>query len=282
MKTESHNMNFAKVFIKDIKRALYAERYRFIIAFFLITALVLIPTNIANAINEKSREYGNMNFWDYLFYMLSGMEYVMPEKRGSLQIPFQWMAMQFLSGFVTLDYIQKDEEGIGKAVLLRTRNKLNWWLSKCFCLVCMVVCVYTILYGICICLAGINYEVSGELHMELLKSVCKLDNIYRYSDGMKIYLLTVPLVIQIGITLLQAGISQYSSPVIGLVAVLSIDVLSVFSNSSVLWGNWGMLLRSRLCVSDGIFLWNGIIAGVLLGLTGIVAGAIRFCKKDIF
>jgi hypothetical protein len=275
-------MNFAKVFIKDIKRALYIERYRFLIAFFLIMALAFIPTNIANVINEKNHEYGNMNFGDYLFYMLSGMEYIIPEKRGNIQIPFQWMTMQFLCGFVTIDYIQKDEEGIGKAILLRTRNKLNWWLSKCLCLACMVVCVYTVLCGICICLAGINYEVSGELHMELLKSVCKLDNVYQYADGMKIYLLTVPLVVQIGITLLQAAISQYSSPVIGLVTVLSIDVVSIFSNSSMLWGSWGMLLRSRLCVSDGIFIWEGIIAGILIGLTGIVAGAIRFCKKDIF
>jgi hypothetical protein len=118
--------------------------------------------------------------------------------------------------------------------------------------------------------------------MELLKSVCKLDNIYQYADGMKIYLLTTPLVISLGITLLQAGISQFISPVIGLVAVLSIDVLSVFSNSSMLWGNWGMLLRSRLCAGDGISIWKGLIAGVLIGLTGIVAGALRFCKKDIF
>jgi hypothetical protein len=275
-------MNFVKVFIKDIRRALYIERYRFLIAFLLIMALVLLPTDIANAINEKSPEYGNMNFWDYLFYMLSGMEYVKPEKIQNIQIPFQWMAMQFLCGFVILDYIQKDEEGIGKAILLRTRNKLNWWLSKCLCLMCMVVCVYAVLYGVCICLSEINFEISGELHMELLKSVCKLDNIYQYADGMKIYLLTTPLVISLGITLLQAGISQFISPVIGLVAVLSIDVLSVFSNSSMLWGNWGMLLRSRLCAGDGISIWKGLIAGVLIGLTGIVAGALRFCKKDIF
>jgi hypothetical protein len=275
-------MNFAKIFIKDIKRALYIERYRFLIAFFLIMAMALIAADIANAINEKSPEYGNMNFWDYLFYMLSGMECVKPEKIKDIQIPFQWMAMQFLCGFVTLDYIQKDEEGIGKAILLRTRNKLNWWLSKCLCMACLVVCVYAVLCGICICLAGINFEINGKLHMELLKLVCRLDDIYQYADGMKIYLLTVPLVISVGITLLQAGISQYLSPVIGLVAVLSIDVVSVFSNSSMLWGNWGMLLRSRLCVSDGIFILGGIIAGVLIGLTGIVAGALRFCRKDIF
>jgi hypothetical protein len=35
-------------------------------------------------------------------------------------------------------------------------------------------------------------------------------------------------------------------------------------------------------VSDGIFILGGIIAGVLIGLTGIVAGALRFCRKDIF
>lgn len=274
-------MNFIKIFIQDIKRALYVQKYRYIIAFLMIAALILIPTNIANSINKRIPEVENMNFIDNVFYMLCGCEYIVPEKIKDMQIPISWMAIQFLCGFITLDYIQSDQNGIGKIILLKIRSKLSWWLSKCLCLICMVIGLYGLLYIVCAIVAVINYRLSGGLHMELLKLVCKFDNTYVYSDMMNIYIMVTPLIVSIGITLLQAGITQYLSPVIAIVIVLSIDVISVFSNSKILWGNWGMILRSNLCLQDGIVMWQSITAGIIIGAIGIVAGGIRFCKKDI-
>ena len=123
-------MDFIKLFIKDIKRAIYSARYRFLIAFIMIIALILIPTSTSNAIAKRTNEYGNMNFLDYVFYMLSGIEFITPNKIKDIQLPYSWMLVQFLCGFITLDYVQSDENGIGKAILLRTKNKLSWWLSK--------------------------------------------------------------------------------------------------------------------------------------------------------
>lgn len=275
-------MDFIKLFIKDIKRAIYSARYRFLIAFIMIIALILIPTSTSNAIAKRTNEYGNMNFLDYVFYMLSGIEFITPNKIKDIQLPYSWMLVQFLCGFITLDYVQSDENGIGKAILLRTKNKLSWWLSKCLCLVCMVIFTYGILYAVCAVASGINYEINGELHFNLLKIVCNLDNTYEYTTEMGIYLIAMPLISSIGITLLQVGISQYISPIIGLVLIMAIDVISVFSNNLLICGNLGMLLRSNMCADGGISIWFAIIAAVFIGVIGIVAGAIHFCKKDIF
>ena len=117
--------------------------------------------------------------------------------------------------------------------------------------------------------------------MDLLSMVLELNNTYIFEDGMIIYIFTVPILVSIGITLFQAAISQYLSPVIGLAVVLSIDVMSVFSNSVLLWGNWSMILRSSLCLQDGLDVWKSIAAGIVTGITGVVSGGIRFCKKDI-
>ena len=274
-------MNFIKVFTQDIKRALYTERYRLVIAFLMITAMLLIPTNTSNAIYKKTTEYGNMNFFDYVFYMLCGLEKVLPEKLKDIQIPFSWMTIQFLCGFVTLDYIQNDQKNIGKAVLVKSRSKISWWVSKCLCLTSMVVTVYLLLYGVSAAIAALNYELGNGLHMELLRYVCNLKNIFAYTDGMRIYIMIVPLIISIGITLMQAGISQYLSPVIGLVTVLSVDVISVFSNSKLLWGNWSMILRSNLCLDGGIDMWKAVTAGIVVGIIGCIIGGVRFCNKDI-
>ena len=275
-------MGFIKLFIKDIKRAMHSERYRFLIAFIIIIAVMLIPAGICNAIAEKTAEYGNMDFLDYVFYMLSGIEYITPDKIDDIKLPYSWMLVQFLCSFITLDYVQSDEKRIGKAILLRAKNKLSWWLSKCLCLACMVIFTYIILYAVCAAVAGINYEINGELHFDLLKTVCNLENIYEYTDEMMIYLIVVPLIISIAITLFQAGISQYISPIIGLALIMSVDVISVFSNNILICGNWGMLLRSDMCADGGISVFTAITAAAILGITGIAAGSMRFCKKDIF
>ena len=141
--------------------------------------------------------------------------------------------------------------------------------------------VYTLLFIVSAVVALINYRLSGELHMDLLSMVLELNNTYIVEDGMIIYIFTVPILVSIGITLFQAAISQYLSPVIGLAVVLSIDVMSVFSNSVLLWGNWSMILRSNLCLQDGLDVWKSIAAGIVTGITGVVSGGIRFCKKDI-
>jgi len=191
------------------------------------------------------------------------------------------MSIQFLCGLVTLDYIQYDQNGIGKAIILRTKSKLAWWLSKCLSMICLVIGVYTLLFVVSAVVALINYRLSGELHMDLLSMVLELNNTYIVEDGMIIYIFTVPILVSIGITLFQAAISQYLSPVIGLAVVLSIDAMSVFSNSVLLWGNWSMILRSSLCLQDGLDVWKSIAAGIVTGITGVVSGGIRFCKKDI-
>lgn len=274
-------MNFIKIFSQDIKRAIYQQRYRYIIVLIMITLLMLIPTNIADSINKKIPEVGNMNFLDNVFYMLSGCEHVIPEKIKDIKIPFSWMSIQFLCGLVTFDYIQYDQNGIGKAIILRTKSKLAWWLSKCLSMICLVIGVYILLFVVSAVVALINYRLSGELHMDLLSMVLELNNTYIVEDGMIIYIFTVPILVSIGITLFQAAISQYLSPVIGLAVVLSIDVMSVFSNSVLLWGNWSMILRSSLCLQDGLDVWKSIAAGIVTGITGVVSGGIRFCKKDI-
>ena len=148
-------------------------------------------------------------------------------------------------------------------------------------MICLVIGVYTLLFVVSAVVALINYRLSGELHMDLLSMVLELNNTYIVEDGMIIYIFTVPMLVSIGITLFQAAISQYLSPVIGLAVVLSIDVMSVFSNSVLLWGNWSMILRSSLCLQDGLDVWKSIAAGIVTGITGVVSGGIRFCKKDI-
>lgn len=42
----------------------------------MITIIILIPVNIANSINKHTSEWGNLSFFDNVFYMVGGVEFI--------------------------------------------------------------------------------------------------------------------------------------------------------------------------------------------------------------
>lgn len=274
-------MKLLKYFITDIKRAFYTNRYRYIIVFVMITIIMLIPVNISNSINKHTSEWGSLSFFDNIFYMIGGVEFIETDNIKEIKIPFAWMAIQFLCGLVTLDYVESDLKGIGKTILLNTKSKTIWWTSKCLCIILMTMAVYGILYVIAIAVSGINHTVTGGLHFDLLKVVCSLKNDYVYLDKMNVYLLTVPLIVSVCTSLIQTALAQIISPVISLAVILSADVIAVFSNNRALIGNMGMLLRSNMCADNGINLVYAILASVITATLAVAAGGMYFCRRDI-
>lgn len=274
-------MKFLRIMKEDIKRAFYNNRYRFLMAFLLILALVLVSTNICNAMYLRNPELGKMNFIDYIFYLTCGMEPVLPENMDEVTIPFVWMAVQFLCCLVTLDYVYGDQKSFGKDILIRTKSRVQWWISKCVCITLMTMAVYIIMYTISFIVSLINYGVSGELHLDLLRSICLLRNSYIYSHEMSVFLLTVPILFSVCISLLQMAISQFTGPIFSLVIILSTDILSVFTNNKYLWGNWSMILRSDICIENGISVGFAIAASLITGVIGVIIGGFKFYKRDI-
>lgn len=274
-------MRFLKVMKEDIKRAFYNNKYRFLIAFLLILALALIPTNICNAIHRMQPELGKMNFIDYIFYFTCGLEPVNPEELDEIVIPFAWITIQFLCCFVTLDYVHSDQKSVGRDILLRTKSRMQWWISKCVCITLMIMAVYFIMYMISGVVSSVNYDMAGGLHFNLLKGICVLKNKYTYSIEMSVFLLVVPMLFSVCISLFQMAISQFTGPIMSILIILSVDFLTIFSNNKFLWPNWSMILRSDVCIENGIGFSTAVVAVLIMGLLGAVAGGVRFYKKDI-
>lgn len=274
-------MNFIYVLKEDLKRAFSHAKYRYLIVLLMIVALTLIPAGISNRIYEKTTEFGKIGFFDYLFYMLSGAEPVIIEEIDKLDIPVAWMAIQFFCSFLIFDYVYYDLKGIGRTVLIKSKSKFKWWLSKCICTCTIVISAYGILflssYIVTLCSGG----DSKVLHMELLRSICRLKGNYEADGDMMIYLLIVPMVVSISVSLFQMLVSQCVKPVLSIVVILSVDILSIYSNSKLLWGNWSMILRSDLCVADGLSGSTAVLIACVIGIAGSIAGGIIFSRKDV-
>lgn len=275
-------MNFFYVLKEDLKRAFSHAKYRYLIILLMIVALILIPAGISNMIYEKTTEFGKIGFFDYIFYMLSGVEPVIIEEIDELDIPIAWLAVQFFCSFLIFDYVYYDLKDVGRTVLIKSKSRFKWWLSKCICTCTMVISVYGILflssYIVTLCSGG----DSKILHMELLRSICKLKGNYETpSVDMMIYLLVIPMVVSVSVSLFQMLVSQCVKPVLSMVVMLSVNILSIYSNSWLLWGNWSMVLRSDLCVADGLSGSTALLMACFIGIIGCIAGGIIFSRKDV-
>lgn len=274
-------LNFLYVLKEDLKRAFSHTKYRYIIVLLMIIALILIPANISNTIYERTTEFGKLGFFDYLFYMLSGAELFITEKIDELEIPIAWMAMQFFCSFLIFDYVYYDLKGVGRNVLIKSKSKFKWWFSKCICTCTMVISVYGILFVSSLVVTLFSSGDSKELHMKLIGTICELEGNYEANKDMMVYLILVPLIVSISISLFQMLVSQWVKPVLSMVVIMSVSVFSVYSNSKLLWGNWSMILRSDLCVADGVPGPTAVILALILGVIGSVVGGIAFCKRDV-
>ena len=70
-------------------------------------------------------------------------------------------------------------------------------------------------------------------------------------------------------------------PIISLIIILSVDIISVFTNSKWLWGNWSMITRSSLYLDNGVSVTWAVIASLIIGLAGGIVGGYRFYRSDV-
>lgn len=274
-------MKSGRMIIEDVKRGLYYNRYRFLMALLLITALILTFTVRANVIYGVRPEYGRPGLLDNIFYMLCGIEPIRPENMQLTDIPYVWISVQFLCSFVCLDYVYNDRRDFGKDILLRSRSKCQWWVSKCIVTIISVMGIYGLIWLVSMVAAAVNNQLAGPVHFKIVAPICQLHPQCEYTSDMMLYLIFIPLMLSIVMSLLQIAITQYTGPVISLFVIMAIDVTSVFVNSRWLLGNLSMLARSRMYADTGISLTHTVTVCVVVAAVGFVAGLLKFVKSDI-
>lgn len=61
--------------------------------------------------------------------------------------PVEWLIIQFVIAFATGSYAMEDLNTYGRQILLRSRTRLRWWISKCLWATLTAVFCYIVLYA---------------------------------------------------------------------------------------------------------------------------------------
>ena len=96
-----------------------------------------------------------------------------------------------------------------------------------------------------------------------------------------VYMLVMPVVVSLVTALVQMTISMFTNPMIGMLAVMAWNVMSVFINNPIMIGNNSMVVRSSVYNAQRIQVWQSAAVCIVVYIVVYVVGMIGFNKKDI-
>ena len=124
-------MNVSRFIKDDIKRSLIHNRYRIILCVFIVFGLMAAFYMHIWVINSVRDNKIQPSVCDYILYMTRGICRVTEENITRLEIPYVWISLCIMCGLMVLDYMYSDMRGMGKNVLVYSKKKSMWWISKC-------------------------------------------------------------------------------------------------------------------------------------------------------
>ncbi len=175
---------------------------------------------------------GTYSIGDIVLWLFKGTKEFDIAANNILDIPTAYILPNILIAFIVGNYPFKDLNGFGTAVLVRTRKKMVWWLSKCVWCILSIVTAYTILIAELLLLVLVQ-------KIFLLFRLCRFVRKYQAFDkvliehsanfnDIAIYMLIGGVLTSIAISMLQVSLSQILSPIIGYISVVALLIAGVF------------------------------------------------------
>lgn len=268
-----------RLLIQDIRRGVVFNKWKIVLGILLIVFLEIMFYTQTKMRLQSYKTGIIPGTWDVVFYMLMGMEEYIPGDKEFV-LPYVWMSIQFICAFLVYGYVNDDLEGYGRNILLISRNRRLWWYSKCVWSFIMTLGVYVFLFLISVVISAF-YGGGTEFTPQVYELLTDMEYNPDLSVRIKIFLMVVPCISSMALTLFQLLVSLISGPAVPLLLVMSVEVLSAYYTRFYLVGNYSMILRSNVLVPEGL----KPSVGILISLTGIViiiiAGGYLFEKKDI-
>lgn len=256
------------------------KRYAIALCIFVFLCFVFqIRAEKIIQFNKISKE---ISFSDFILFMFRGMN-VFDGNAVELQdkLP-QWFLVNIYLSIIIGYFPLKDLSESGIQVLIRTKSRVSWWLSKClwvtynvliyYAISIIVITVFSFFHG------GLSLEPSKELNLIL----SNLDTSKFNFKGILIVGIILPVITSITFSLIQLLISLFTNSIISNMFIITVLTLAPFYCNSFFIGNYLMILRSNLNIGDsGVSIVYGIVICVVLSIATIFIGANKIKRYDI-
>jgi hypothetical protein len=217
-------------------------------------------------------------------YIYGGMNEYIPGPENEFEVPVLWIVLFTTMFFGSLNYPYNDLFGYGKQILLRTRGRVLWWLSKCCWNVIYILFFNIIIISvICIFVLIEGADFGLNINFELLARNFEAEPRSLTSDSIRLQFLLFasPILISVALNLLQMTISLFIKPIFSFLLMSVILISSAYLMSNSMLGNYGMIFRSNIVLENGLNFEFGIYISLIIIALSIIIGMFKFKKYDI-
>ncbi len=274
-----------KLVLYDLRYGVLAKWYWLLLSFFIaVIGCISFVTVYTPMLEYESIEFGNhwhVTLGDFFFYVLGGnKEYTLSELTN-FTFPAIWKAIYTILGYAAFDWFSKDLRGVGRHILVQSKRRSIWWISKCisnivfttanFCVIVLTIYLFARLCG-----AADSLEVSSPTYRMLF--VTEADEI---NARAVLSALLLSLLACITISLLEQALCLFVKPVFSFMIAIGILLASTYKKSVFLIGNYLMLARNGDLVSDGVSIAFGYVLICSLFVLVLFAGTMLFKRYDV-
>lgn len=279
-------MKYIKLLQFDLRNGILKKTPLFLAP---VLIAVIACLDLANKISVMNRQgfhpvKFHASFANYIGFLYGGMAEYIPSPNNPFLFPVRWLLILLLILFITLNYPYDDMQSLGQQILIRTKGRALWWLSKCGWNLCCSLLFHLMIYAVVLvfCLAT-KAGLTGGADVYLMNVVFTTSRETQVSaEGtLPFAVLLLPVAISIGINLLQMTLSLFLKPIFSFLAVAVLMLSSAYFMSPFLVGNYAMPIRYSFMHTKGVRTDVGIIVAVMLILVSLVAGLVRFQHYDI-
>ncbi len=226
---------------------------------------------------------GYPNFADYIINIYKGVDvFEANNKMKPFEIPSEWLLINIFLSFIVGYYPLNDLKTYGPQILIRSKSRWQWWLSKCMWTATSVLIYYAIGYLVIIIFALFNGGISLVPIYEINTLVSGIDTYHFTWQQIVFTAMILPVITSIALSLLQMVISLFSNSILSNIIIITIIIASVYYCNPFLIGNYLMIWRNSIVIaSKGVTTTMGISIGIFISIMSIWIGSIKFKKIDI-
>lgn len=266
--------NLKKQIAYDLKMGIWGRRR--IVLLYIVIVIGLCASITAEA---HSRRLNSPMLMDYLAKIFSGMqEYSHMDRTESFKIPGEWVVIQMLYLLFVGIYPKVDFSERGYQNMIRSKRKVNWWISKCVWIVASTCLYYAVLYVVGLIFSFVQNGMNIGGNQDIWRiGISRLSN-----KQLFLALFILPMLVSCTYGMMQLVLSFIWSPIIGILALTLLNVASAYWCNVFLVGNYTMLYRNKdIMVNNGVNSETGVFLCGAIIIFCVLAGSKYFSKLDI-
>jgi hypothetical protein len=219
-------------------------------------------------------------FVDLVTYHFKGRVPYVPNQDIPFTLPFDWIAIQVFVALLVGYYPVRDFRGYASQVLIRTKNKWQWWLSKSLWVMLTVICFYLLAFLIALTVSlasgwGIPVESAAIGGFAAGVSLAGLP------PEQVVLLFLVPVLLSIALSLVQMVLSFAIGPLWAFMGLMAYNGVSAYADTNLLIGDLSMVLRNPLVGGSGLSSELSLVLSAGVSVAAIVFGAVLFKYQDV-